>query len=143
MFLIIEFLDNIASKKRKSQFYFFSKIDRIYGKKKALLASFYLDCTVKRGGGGRAWVWSNTHARVFFGNFATPSTLWRNGQPQILSPHKPLFLHLYVLGVFGLDEICRAGLYFVQNGQITRLEILLKAALHKEGQDGTQFTTNH
>jgi hypothetical protein len=53
MFLIIEILDNIASQKRKSQFYFFSKIDRIYGEKKALLASFYLDCTVKRGGGGR------------------------------------------------------------------------------------------
>jgi hypothetical protein len=118
----------LPQKKENPNFIFFQKLTEFMEKKKALLASFYLDCTVKRGGGGRAWVWSNTHARVFFGNFATPSTLWRNGQPQILSPHKPLFLHLYVLGVFGLDEICRAGLYFVQNGQITRLEILLKAA---------------
>lgn len=66
MFLIIEFLDNIASKKRKSQFIYFQKLTEFMGKKKALLASFYLDCTVKRGGGVRAWVWSNTHARVFF-----------------------------------------------------------------------------
>jgi hypothetical protein len=91
MFFIIEILDNIPSKKKKSQF-FFKKLTE-FMQKKTLLGSFYLDCTVKReGGGGRAWVWSNTHhARVFFLNFAKPSTLCPNGQPQILSPHKPFF----------------------------------------------------
>jgi hypothetical protein len=50
MFFIIEFLDNIASKKRKSQFFFQKLIEFLT--KKALPASFYLDCTVKTGGGG-------------------------------------------------------------------------------------------
>jgi hypothetical protein len=115
MFFIIEILHNIPSKKKRKSQFFFSKFDIIY-EKKALLASFYLDCTVKREGGD-VHGFGETPMQEFFFNFATPSALCPNGQPQILSPHKPFF-HLYVSWeFFGLDVICRAGPYFSNMGK--------------------------
>jgi hypothetical protein len=135
----------LPHKKENPNFIFFQKLTEFMGKKKhCLLVSIWIARLKEEGGGGRAWVWSNTHARVFFLTLQRPAHSGAMGNLKFFRPISLFFLlHLYVLGVFGLDEICRAGLYFVQNGQITRLEILLKAVLHKEGQVGTQFTTNH
>jgi hypothetical protein len=99
MFFIIEILhNNIPSPKtkKKSQF-FFQKLTEFMKKKHCLLVCIWI--AQLKGRGGDVHGFGVTPMQEFFLNFATPSTLCPNGQPQILSPHKPFF-HFVCPGSF-------------------------------------------